>query len=115
LLALVEAEQRLKYRGVRQSSGRVLNQGIVQAMANRPFERLLQDAAAANAVELLQLGFDAGHLSRRPLLDDRRVEAAQLRHVKERPRALDRRWSRGRGEPLAQPGAHLRERAGERQ
>src|SRR5437762_9553885 len=68
LLALVEAEQRLKYRGVRQSSGRVLNQGIVQAMANRPLERLLQDAAAANAVELLQLGFDAGHTSRRPLL-----------------------------------------------
>src|SRR5262249_25597271 len=108
-------EDRLEQRRPGQLLRRVLRERVVQAMSNRAFECLVQDAAAANVTEPLQLGFDLRHLSPSPLFDDRRIEAAELRHMKERPRAVDTRWSRWTSAPLSKPPAQLGQRTMEAQ
>ena len=63
-------------------------------MTNRSLERLVQDPALTHAVELAQFGLELRHVPSGPLLHNRRIKAAELRHMKERPRALERRWRR---------------------
>ena len=65
----------------------------VQTMTNRSLERLVQDSAATDAVELLQFGLELRHVPGGPLFHNRYVEAAELRHLEERPRALEHGWS----------------------
>ena len=67
---------------------------VVQAMTNRSLERLVQDPALTHAVELAQFGLELRHVPSGPLFHNRRIKAAELRHMKERPRTLERRWSR---------------------
>ena len=50
-LPLVDAEDRLKRRRSGERSRRVAHQRVVQAMANRSLERLMQDPAPTHAVE----------------------------------------------------------------
>ena len=69
----------------------MVHERVVQAITDRPLECLVQDAAAAHAVEPAQLGFELAHVPWRPLLHDRRIEAAELCDVEERPRPLYRR------------------------
>ena len=69
----------------------------------------MQDATSAHAVELSQLRFELHHVPPRPLLDDRRIEAAELCDVKERPRAFDGRRGRCDRELIPKPVAELRQ------
>ena len=81
----------------------MVHERVVQPMADRPLECLVEDAAAAQAVDLLQLGFELAHVSWRPLLHERRIEAAELCNVEEWPRAFGPRRRRSNGELTAQP------------
>ncbi len=82
-------------------------------MTNRSLERLVQDAALTYAVEFAQFGLELRHVSSGPLFHNRRIEAAELRNMKERPRSLERRRRRRAREPAPQPGAQVRQRAAE--
>ena len=108
-LPLVDAENRLERRRPGRPLRCVVHERVVQAMTNRSLERLMQDATPAHTVELSQLGFELRHVPRRPLLDDRRIEAAELCDVKERPRAFDGRRRRCDREPIPKPVAELRQ------
>ena len=62
----------------------------------------VKDVARAAAFYTDHLGFELEHDSWRPLLHERRVDAAELCDVEERPRALDRRRRQGHGALLPQ-------------
>ena len=74
--------------------GAWLHERVVQAMTNRSLERLVQDPAPTHAVELAAVRTRAPPRPGGPLLHNRRIEAAELRHMKQRPRALERRRRR---------------------
>src|SRR5688572_31741314 len=93
----------------------MLHERVIEAMADRPFEGLVQDAAAAQVIELAQFGLELHDVPGGPLLYDRRIETAELCHVKERPRALERRRRQGGAKLMPQVGAQIRKRAGERE
>jgi hypothetical protein len=85
LLPLVEAEHRLERGGRGQGSRLVTDERVVQAMTNRPLERLMKNATLTHRVDLAELGVEIRDVPGGPLSDDRGVEAAELRDVKERP------------------------------
>ena len=93
----------------------MLHERVIEAMTNRPFEGLVQDAAAAHVIELAQFGLELHDVPGGPLLHDRRIETAKLRHVKQRPRALERRRRQGGATLMPQVGAQIREGAVERE
>ena len=80
-------------------------------MANRSFEGMVQDPAATDAVELVQFGLELRHMSSGPLLDDRGIETAELRHMKERPGPLHVVGAAGCGRRFRREDAQLRQRA----
>ena len=84
-------------------------------MTDRSLERLVQDPALAHPVEPSQLGFELAHVPWRPLLHDRRIEAAELCDVEERPRPFDGRRGRCDRELIPQPVPERRHRATERE
>ena len=65
-------------------------------------------------VEPLQFGLEPADMPWCPLLDDRRIEAAELCDVEERPCPFDRRRARSRRDLIAQPFPQCRQRAAER-
>ena len=67
-----------------------MHQRVVQAVADGSLERLVEDSPPTQGVELLQFGLERRDLLRRPLRDNRRVEAAELRDMEERPCPLER-------------------------
>ena len=89
----------------------MLNERIVQAITDRPLERLMEDASPAERVQLPQFRFQLRYVSRCPLLDYRRIEAAQLCNVKERPRAFGRGSRLRRRTARAERPAQLGHRA----
>ena len=58
LLPFVEAEDRLERGPFGQLSRLMLQERVIQAMTNGSLERLVQDPAPANAVELFELALD---------------------------------------------------------
>jgi hypothetical protein len=111
---LIEAENSLEARRPRKFAGHMTYQRVIQAMTNCALECLMQNSATPNAIELLQFGFDLCHLPRGPLLDNRRIETAELRHVEERPRAL---WHSERSlerQLISKLGPQLRQPSAER-
>ena len=72
------------------------HQCVVPAIPDGALECLMKDPAAPGRVDLVQLELERGDVPRRPPRDDRRVEAAELRDVEERPGALDSRDTLGR-------------------
>ena len=78
----------------------VLRECVVQTMTDRPLERLVQDAAPGHAVEPSQFGFERAYVPPRPLLHDRRIEAAELCDVEERPGPFDRGLGQCEREPI---------------
>jgi hypothetical protein len=115
LFPLVEAEDCLEGRRSRSRSRHVIHERVVETMANTSFERLVEDSASAHGVDVLQLEFDIADLLRRPLLDNRRVEAAKLGDVKEWPRTLDGCWPLSNRKLIPKPGAKVRQRSVERE
>src|SRR5512138_2823366 len=89
-LPLVEAEDGLESRQVARCSWRMMRESVVQPMTYPALERLVKDSASTDGVELLKLGFELRHVLRRPLLDDGRVKAAELCHMKQRPGTFER-------------------------
>jgi hypothetical protein len=86
---------------------------VVQAMTNRAFERLVKNPTLAQAVELLQLGLELFDVPGAPLLDNRRIETAQLRDMKQRPGPLDHGWSSWAWQPVPQRESQFRQWARE--
>lgn len=113
-LALVDTEDRLKGWGFAGGLGLVTHESVVKAPANGSFEYLLEDTPPARAIEPLQLGFKLRDLFRSPCLDDRSIETAKLRHVKERPCALDGGRRRFGWKLMQKPMAEVRDGALER-
>src|SRR5262249_26129253 len=107
LLAFVKAEDCLEYWRTRNLLRRVKDQSVVYAMTNCSLESLMQNSSLSQAVDFLQFGFERRNVPSRPLLYNRRINAAKLRHMKKRPRAL-KRCRRGSGLYLAsQPRCNL--------
>src|SRR4029453_19150877 len=88
---------------------------VVEPVGDGSLEGLVQEPAAAHPIELLQFAFELCYVASRPLLDDRSVEAAELRKMKQRPRALDGRSDRGPTWLGLQPWTHCGEWSAERQ
>jgi hypothetical protein len=102
---LVETEHCLKWRWDIGFVRHMIDKGVVYAMANCPFEGLMQNPAPAHAVEFPQLGFKIRYVGSGPPPDNRRIETAKLGYMKERPRALnDSRLWRSR-QPALQGGS----------
>jgi hypothetical protein len=59
-------------------------------MTENPFVGNVEDAPALGRAESGKLGFDLDDLRGRKTLDDRRIQTAQLRHMKEGPGTSDR-------------------------
>ena len=113
-LPLVDTEHGLERRWPGTGSERVVDERIVEAVTDGALEGAMQDLAAMDAVELPQLRFERCDVVGGPLLDDRGIEAAQLRDMEQRPRALGRRRG-GRATPcVLQPRPQLRQRTAER-
>src|SRR5215471_17531636 len=93
----------------------MLHQRVVKAIPNRPLERLVQNAAPAESVEHLELDLELTYVARRPLTDNRRVQAAELRHVEERPCALRVGRDRSSRRRRLKEGPKLRQTSFERQ
>src|SRR5262245_13398608 len=115
LFTLVETEDRLEGRRPGWSVRGVMDERIVEAVTDRPLERLMEDAPPVDAVQLAQLGFEPRNVSRLPLLDRRSVDAAELRQLEHRPRSLRRRRGRCDQESVEQAIAKLRYGATERE
>ena len=107
LLALVEAEDCLESCGCVRRLWRVLRESVVQPMADGTLEGLVKNPASAHRVELLQFGFKRGYVPRRPLPDDRRVLAAELRHMEQQPRPFDDRCRACDRNLMLEPGTEL--------
>jgi len=107
LLAFVDAEDCLESCGCVRRLWCVLRESVVQAMADGTLERLVKNPASAYRVELLQFGFERRYVSRCPLLHDRRVQAAELRHMEERPRSIDGRCRPFNTNLILEPGTEL--------
>src|SRR5262245_33708971 len=108
-LPLVEAEDRLERRPSGKRVRRVMAERVIQTMTNRPLERLMQDPAPMDAVELLQFAFELCDVPWSPLLHNRRIEAAQLRDIEQRPRPFERGRRRRAPESIPQPRAQVRQ------
>jgi hypothetical protein len=92
--ALVEAEDGLECRCLGRCMRRVLRHCVIESVSNRSLERLVKNSAPAHGVQVLQFALELCDMGWRPLLHNRGVKAAQLRHMKKRPGALDGRWRR---------------------
>lgn len=73
----------------------------------------MQDPTSANAVELPEFGFEQNDVSVGPLVHNRRIEPAELRNVKERPRTIGSRDQRCFRHATPQEGPELRYGAAE--
>src|SRR5678816_621252 len=80
--ALVEAEDGLECGCLGRCMRCVLCQRVIQSVSNRPLERLVKNSAPAHGVQLLQFAFELRDMGWRPLLHNRGVKAAELRHMK---------------------------------
>jgi len=78
---------------------------VVEPIANRALEGLMQNPSPGDAIELAQFFFERGDIIRRPLSGLRGVDAAELRDVEQRPCALGNRGPRRYGEPVPKPAA----------
>src|SRR4029453_16354143 len=90
---------------------RVLRHRVVESVSNRSLERLVKNPAPAHGVQLVEVALELRDMGWRPLLHNRGVKAAQLRHMKERPGTLDGCWRLRYRELFSKALAQLRRRS----